>query len=142
MQSWLWSYSVERLYLIVDSAVSICICLILIPSQLVQNGKRVVMMGDDTWLQCFPHHFNKSYPFPSFNVKDLDTVCTALADFFYSFNVHSFWPWLNVTTIIFQVDNGCTDHLFPALYEKEWEVLIAHYLGVVCCLVLSWSEKT
>ncbi|WOG90976.1 hypothetical protein DCAR_0310223 [Daucus carota subsp. sativus] len=69
--------------------------------QLVQNGKRVVMMGDDTWLQCFPHHFNKSYPFPSFNVKDLDTV-----------------------------DNGCTEHLFPTLYEKEWDVLIAHYLGV------------
>ncbi|KAJ0798886.1 putative alkaline-phosphatase-like, core domain superfamily [Helianthus annuus] len=42
--------------------------------QLVQNGKRVVMMGDDTWTQLFPHHFNKSYPYPSFNVKDLDTV--------------------------------------------------------------------
>ncbi|KAL6990202.1 hypothetical protein U1Q18_015950 [Sarracenia purpurea var. burkii] len=43
-------------------------------SQLVQNGKRVVMMGDDTWLQLFPHHFIESYPFPSFNVKDLHTV--------------------------------------------------------------------
>ncbi|KAI3725053.1 hypothetical protein L1987_64826 [Smallanthus sonchifolius] len=42
--------------------------------QLVQNGKRVVMMGDDTWTQMFPHHFNKSYPYSSFNVKDLDTV--------------------------------------------------------------------
>lgn len=69
--------------------------------QLVENGKRVVMMGDDTWLQLFPHHFDKSYPFPSFNVKDLDTV-----------------------------DNGCTNHLFPTLYEKDWDVLIAHYLGV------------
>ncbi|CAA0818436.1 Alkaline-phosphatase-like family protein [Striga hermonthica] len=26
--------------------------------QLVQNGKRVVMMGDDTWAQLFPHHFH------------------------------------------------------------------------------------
>ena len=43
--------------------------------QLAQNGKRVVMMGDDTWLQLFPHHFNECYPFPSFNVKDLHTVC-------------------------------------------------------------------
>jgi hypothetical protein len=43
--------------------------------QLVQNGKRVVMMGDDTWTQLFPNHFKKSYPYPSFNVKDLHTVC-------------------------------------------------------------------
>ncbi|EYU22362.1 hypothetical protein MIMGU_mgv1a0214782mg, partial [Erythranthe guttata] len=34
--------------------------------QLVQNGTRVVMMGDDTWIQLFPHPFVKSYPFPSF----------------------------------------------------------------------------
>lgn len=33
------------------------------------------MMGDDTWTQLFPNHFNKSYPYPSFNVKDLNTVC-------------------------------------------------------------------
>ncbi|KAM0049661.1 putative Type I phosphodiesterase/nucleotide pyrophosphatase/phosphate transferase [Helianthus debilis subsp. tardiflorus] len=69
--------------------------------QLVQNGKRVVMMGDDTWTQLFPHHFNKSYPYPSFNVKDLDTV-----------------------------DNGCIKHLIPALYDDDWDVLIAHFLGV------------
>ncbi|XP_016459814.2 uncharacterized protein LOC107783358 isoform X2 [Nicotiana tabacum] len=41
--------------------------------QMAKNGKRVVMMGDDTWVQLFPHHFNISHPFPSFNVKDLDT---------------------------------------------------------------------
>ncbi|KAG8644427.1 hypothetical protein MANES_11G127500v8 [Manihot esculenta] len=69
--------------------------------QLVINGKRVVMMGDDTWVQLFPHHFNKSYPYPSFNVKDLHTV-----------------------------DNGCIDHLFPSLYQEDWDVLIAHFLGV------------
>lgn len=43
--------------------------------QLVSNGKRVVMMGDDTWVQLFPNHFKNSYPYPSFNVKDLHTVC-------------------------------------------------------------------
>ncbi|XP_071713897.1 uncharacterized protein [Rutidosis leptorrhynchoides] len=70
--------------------------------QLVQNGKRVVMMGDDTWTQLFPHHFNRSYPYPSFNVKDLDTV-----------------------------DNGCIRHLIPTLYDDDdWDVLIAHFLGV------------
>ncbi|KAL2902722.1 GPI ethanolamine phosphate transferase 3 [Bienertia sinuspersici] len=69
--------------------------------QLVENGKRVVMMGDDTWLQLFPHHFEKSFPYPSFNVKDLDTV-----------------------------DNGCIEHLIPSLREGNWDVLIAHFLGV------------
>ncbi|XP_060972946.1 uncharacterized protein LOC115725084 isoform X1 [Cannabis sativa] len=69
--------------------------------QLVQNGKRVTMMGDDTWMQLFPHHFEKSHPFPSFNVKDLHTV-----------------------------DNGCIDHLLPSLYQEDWDVLIAHFLGV------------
>ncbi|KAL2530676.1 Alkaline-phosphatase-like family protein [Forsythia ovata] len=69
--------------------------------QLVQNGKRVVMMGDDTWLQLFPHHFNVSYPFPSFNVKDLHTV-----------------------------DDGCIKNLLPTLYKEDWDVLIAHFLGV------------
>ncbi|KAL2338851.1 hypothetical protein Fmac_013297 [Flemingia macrophylla] len=29
-----------------------------------------------------------------------------------------------------QVDNGCIDHLLPSLYEEDWDVLIAHFLGV------------
>ncbi|GAV85690.1 Phosphodiest domain-containing protein [Cephalotus follicularis] len=70
-------------------------------NQLVQNGKRVVMMGDDTWIQLFPQHFIKAYPYPSFNVKDLHTV-----------------------------DNGCIDHLLPSLYQEDWDVLIAHFLGL------------
>ncbi|CAH8358684.1 unnamed protein product [Eruca vesicaria subsp. sativa] len=70
-------------------------------NQLVLNGKRLVMMGDDTWTQLFPNQFHKSYPFPSFNVKDLDTV-----------------------------DNGCIEHLLPTLYKDDWDVLIAHFLGV------------
>ncbi|KAK8914641.1 hypothetical protein KSP39_PZI024417 [Platanthera zijinensis] len=69
--------------------------------QLANNGKKVLMMGDDTWLQLFPHHFNESYPYPSFNVKDLDTV-----------------------------DNGVIKHLFPSLLKDDWDVLIAHFLGV------------
>ncbi|XP_073122694.1 uncharacterized protein [Henckelia pumila] len=68
---------------------------------MVQNGKQVIMMGDDTWVQLFPDHFVSSYPFPSFNVKDLHTV-----------------------------DNGCITNLIPSLYEDNWDVLIAHFLGV------------
>ncbi|KXG32183.1 GPI ethanolamine phosphate transferase 3 [Sorghum bicolor] len=69
--------------------------------QLAKNGKRVVMMGDDTWIQLYPEHFNKSFPYPSFNVKDLDTV-----------------------------DNGVIEHLLPSLHKNDWDVLIAHFLGV------------
>ncbi|XP_015691140.1 GPI ethanolamine phosphate transferase 3 isoform X2 [Oryza brachyantha] len=69
--------------------------------QFIKNGKRVVMMGDDTWIQLYPDHFNKSYPYPSFNVKDLDTV-----------------------------DNGVIEHLLPSLRKTDWDVLIAHFLGV------------
>lgn len=69
--------------------------------QLIKHGRRVIMMGDDTWLQVFPNNFHEAYPFPSFNVKDLHTV-----------------------------DNGVIEHMFPALYRNDWDVLIAHFLGV------------
>ncbi|XP_059075595.1 uncharacterized protein LOC131074124 isoform X2 [Cryptomeria japonica] len=69
--------------------------------QLIKNGRRVIMMGDDTWLQVFPNHFHKAYPYPSFNVKDLHTV-----------------------------DNGVIEHMFPTLYQFDWDILIAHFLGV------------
>ncbi|XP_030048685.1 GPI ethanolamine phosphate transferase 3, catalytic subunit isoform X2 [Microcaecilia unicolor] len=72
--------------------------------QLVQNGKRVVFMGDDTWDGLFPQKFFKSYFFPSFNVKDLHTV-----------------------------DNGILRHLLPTVDGGEWDVLIAHFLGVDHC---------
>lgn len=29
------------------------------------------------------------------------------------------------------MDNGCIEHLFPSLYEEDWDVLIAHFLGMV-----------
>lgn len=60
--------------------------------QLSRNGKRVLMMGDDTWTQLFPDHFDKSYPYPSFNVKDLDTV---RADQIYiAVSLHLFSPFV------------------------------------------------
>lgn len=32
---------------------------------------------------------------------------------------------------LWQVDNGCIEHLLPSLYKDDWDVLIAHFLGVV-----------
>ncbi|XP_053304513.1 GPI ethanolamine phosphate transferase 3 [Spea bombifrons] len=72
--------------------------------QLVQNGRRVVFMGDDTWDGLFPKKFHKSYFFPSFNVKDLHTV-----------------------------DDGILRHLYPTVDGGDWDVLIAHFLGVDHC---------
>ncbi|KAJ3413417.1 mannose-ethanolamine phosphotransferase gpi13 [Chytridiales sp. JEL 0842] len=74
-------------------------------NQMVSLGKRIVFMGDDTWMNLFPSQMNAgAYPYPSFNVQDLHTV-----------------------------DAGCIEHLFPTLEGKEnkdWDFAIAHFLGV------------
>lgn len=44
------------------------------PDQLVAAGQRLAFVGDDTWMQLFPHQFGDAAPFPSFNVQDLHTV--------------------------------------------------------------------
>jgi predicted AlkP superfamily pyrophosphatase or phosphodiesterase len=43
-------------------------------SQAQAAGKSVGAVGDDTWAQLYPGGLNISHPYPSFNVKDLDTV--------------------------------------------------------------------
>uniref|UniRef100_A0A8C0AS81 GPI ethanolamine phosphate transferase 3, catalytic subunit n=1 Tax=Buteo japonicus TaxID=224669 RepID=A0A8C0AS81_9AVES len=70
----------------------------------VRQAGRVVFMGDDTWEGLFPKKFFRSYFFPSFNVKDLHTV-----------------------------DDGILQHLYPTGKHGEWDVLIAHFLGVDHC---------
>ncbi|XP_028319094.1 GPI ethanolamine phosphate transferase 3 [Gouania willdenowi] len=72
--------------------------------QFGQTGKRVVFMGDDTWESLFPKKFHRSLPFPSFNVKDLHTV-----------------------------DNGILQHIYPTMVGGDWDVLVAHFLGVDHC---------
>lgn len=99
------------------------------------------MMGDDTWLQLFPNHFKTAYPYPSFNVKDLDTVCMFKVFAFVVILCCSFCMEFRLLCLCFlaycsceiywQVDNGVVKHLFPSLYQDDWDVLIAHFLGVV-----------
>ncbi|XP_070706602.1 GPI ethanolamine phosphate transferase 3 [Pempheris klunzingeri] len=72
--------------------------------QFGQVGKRVVFMGDDTWENLFPKKFHRSLPFPSFNVKDLHTV-----------------------------DSGILRHLYTTMMGGDWDVLVAHFLGVDHC---------
>jgi phosphatidylinositol glycan class O len=70
---------------------------------------RLGFVGDDTWVDLFPSQFDESFPFPSFNTRDLDTV-----------------------------DNGCLQRL-PLLLKdlrmegnrpEELEVIVSHFLGV------------
>jgi phosphatidylinositol glycan class O len=75
----------------------------------LQFASRLGFVGDDTWVDLFPTQFEESFPFPSFNTRDLDTV-----------------------------DNGCFARL-PSLLEnlrtsgtkpEEMEVVVSHFLGV------------
>lgn len=69
------------------------------------NNRSIVFMGDDTWATLFEEKvFEKMYPYPSFNVKDIDTV-----------------------------DRNVNEKLMEILNEKikiKWSLLIAHYLGI------------
>jgi phosphatidylinositol glycan class O len=49
-------------------------------AQLSACGRRVAVLGDDTWLQLFPGNgtFSEAHPFPSFDVQDLHTVDTGV----------------------------------------------------------------
>lgn len=76
----------------------------------LQFPSRLGFVGDDTWVDLFPTQFEESFPFPSFNTRDLDTV-----------------------------DNGCLDklpHLLEQLRMKDsnskddLEVIVSHFLGV------------
>ncbi|CAM9644470.1 unnamed protein product [Chrysoparadoxa australica] len=69
--------------------------------QLVDAGKRLTFMGDDTWTSLFPRQFQRSFPYPSFNTRDLHTV-----------------------------DDGVMAHLAPELERDDWDLLVAHFLGV------------
>ena len=72
--------------------------------QLVRKEKKITFMGDDTWISLFPRRFNVEFSFPSFNVKDLHTV-----------------------------DNGILENLHKETKNKNWDVIIAHFLGVDHC---------
>ncbi len=61
-------------------------------------------MGDESWVNLYPRHFKRELPFPGLDVKDLDTL-----------------------------DNNVKRHLLPEMSKSDWNVLIAHFLGVDHC---------
>lgn len=78
-------------------------------AQAKRAGKRIAMVGDETWLNVFSRgegsvwSEGSVWPYDSFNVEDLDTV-----------------------------DRGVVEHLLPLLDErkKDWDIIIAHSLGL------------
>lgn len=71
--------------------------------QAVRAGKRVAFLGDDTWASLFPGRFHHLHAYPSFNVRDTETV-----------------------------DNGVLSHLWSFLdgSRTDWDILVGHFLGV------------
>ncbi|KAI9564828.1 hypothetical protein GHT06_008569 [Daphnia sinensis] len=70
-------------------------------SQLTSSSFNVTFMGDETWVALFPKSFQHSFPYPSFDVWDIDTV-----------------------------DRGVEGHLTSEIKKPDWNLLIAHCLGV------------
>uniref|UniRef100_A0A1B6CPU1 Uncharacterized protein n=1 Tax=Clastoptera arizonana TaxID=38151 RepID=A0A1B6CPU1_9HEMI len=72
--------------------------------QLIKQNKKIIFMGDDTWVKLYPNRFIRQFSFPSFNTWDLDSV-----------------------------DNGIKKHLLPEIKKDDWDIVIAHFLGVDHC---------
>ena len=101
-----------------------------------EGGKRVILAGDDTWLKLFPDYFSEAYPFESFNTRDLDTVDEGIMSILK--------PILNssVRSNEFSDDSKGKENVFCDKNEegpdsctisgagKDWDVFIAHFLGV------------
>ncbi|RKP18626.1 hypothetical protein ROZALSC1DRAFT_29705 [Rozella allomycis CSF55] len=75
--------------------------------QLSLKKNSIYFFGDETWVKLFPHILNNSsrvFPFESFKLFDLHTV-----------------------------DNGINNLIFPVLESNNYDVIVAHYLGIDHC---------
>ena len=92
-------------------------------------------MGDDTWENLFPKKFHRSLPFPSFNVKDLHTVDNGILQHLYT---TSTYPLLHFCTVLvlssrFTSVRPSLAVGFLTVVGDDWDVLVAHFLGVDHC---------
>uniref|UniRef100_A0A182Q0K4 Uncharacterized protein n=1 Tax=Anopheles farauti TaxID=69004 RepID=A0A182Q0K4_9DIPT len=72
--------------------------------QLVRANRTSVFLGDSTWTELFPNRFTREYPYPSFNIYDLDTV-----------------------------DSAIEKQLPREMARTDWDLIVAHFLGVDHC---------
>ncbi|CAD0203243.1 unnamed protein product [Chrysodeixis includens] len=69
--------------------------------QVTKNKGHVVLLGDDTWSRLLPKRWMRSHAMYSFHTWDLDTVDT-------------------------EVDSK----IYNELGREDWDLLVAHYLGI------------
>ncbi|CAG8576281.1 2431_t:CDS:1, partial [Dentiscutata heterogama] len=83
---------------------------------------KIAFMGDDTWVSLFPDQFdqNMTHPFPSFNVWDLHTVDDGI---------------LNLLGPTLKLENDRKGSSLTQSHSNssQWDILIAHFLGVDHC---------
>ncbi|EDV36022.1 uncharacterized protein Dana_GF12178 [Drosophila ananassae] len=72
--------------------------------QIASSNLPMVFLGDGTWTDLYPRRFKRAYSYPSFDIFDLDSV-----------------------------DNQIKKHLPKELSSDDWQVLVAHFLGVDHC---------
>lgn len=88
-------------------------------SQLKTLNRTTVLLGDDTWVNLLPTAFTRTVAMDSFDVKDLDTVDTA---------VKRKKTFLRIKIIILFLAI-----LLEELENKNFSLLISHFLGVDHC---------
>ncbi|XP_041984502.1 GPI ethanolamine phosphate transferase 3 isoform X2 [Aricia agestis] len=69
--------------------------------QILKDKHRAILLGDDTWARLMPARWHRKHALYSFHTWDLDTVDT-------------------------EVDSK----IYNELKKDDWELLVAHYLGV------------
>jgi phosphatidylinositol glycan class O len=90
--------------------------------------KKMVFMGDDTWLSLFPSQLSStrfSFPYPSFDVFDLHTVDNGVLEHLIPLTTLS-----RRTTHTQNVDQEKDSNLSFNDNTTDWDILIAHFLGV------------
>ncbi|CAH2042330.1 unnamed protein product, partial [Iphiclides podalirius] len=69
--------------------------------QIIKSGSKAVLLGDDTWSRLMPGRWFRSHALYSFHTWDLDTV-----------------------------DNEVDTKIYDEIKKDDWDLLVAHYLGV------------
>uniref|UniRef100_A0A1B6K3N9 Uncharacterized protein n=3 Tax=Homalodisca liturata TaxID=320908 RepID=A0A1B6K3N9_9HEMI len=72
--------------------------------QIIKSKKNITFMGDESLTFMYPGRFKRDFPYPSFNVWDLDSV-----------------------------DINVKAKLVPEMKNEDWDLIIAHFLGVDHC---------
>jgi phosphatidylinositol glycan class O len=99
--------------------------------QLVNHNKKIVGLGDDTWIHLYPQQqsipFTRARFFPSFDVWDLHTLDNGILRYLHSELNTEGTELQSIYDKYRDIDS--TDENYPVNFEK-WDLLIAHFLGV------------